>query len=291
MIYIIANRLSGSGKGAAALKIAEEILTAHGAEYKTLVTEYAGHGIALAKQACADIKCRRILAIGGDGTFNEVLNGMDLSVPIAFVPAGTGNDFVRGADLPTDTKAAVLAAIDGHVTLCDILTVNEKRCLNIAGTGFDVNVLLNERKVRKFLPGKLSYMVGLFTSLIKLRFFKSSVSIDGAAPAEKSVFLLAAANGRYYGGGLPVCLDANYDDGLMDLLIVKELPYSAVPHVLTKFLKGKIKEVDKYVEFCRCKKLTFTAEPVLPINIDGELLDDMLPVTIEVKSRCLQVCR
>ena len=81
------------------------------------------------------------------------------------------------------------------------------------------------------------------------------------------------------------------DDGYMDLLLIKELPYSAVPGALTKFLKGKIKEVDKYVEYCRCKKLTLHAEPALPINIDGELTDGMLPITIEVKHRCLQVCK
>ncbi len=291
MIYIIANRLAGKGKGAACIKAAEAVLQERGVQFKTLVSEYAGHSTILAKQACADIACRRIIAIGGDGTFSEVLNGLDLSVPIAFVPAGTGNDFAKGTNLPTDTKSAVLAAIDGKVALFDILTVNNKRCLNIAGTGFDVDVLLNEKKARKVLPGKLSYMAGLLTSLIKLRFFKAKLSVDDAPSAEKSLFLLAAANGRYYGGGLPVCLDAGCDDGYMDLLLVKELPYSAVPGALTKFLKGKIKEVDKYVEYCRCKKLTLHAEPALPINIDGELTDGMLPITIEVKHRCLQVCR
>ena len=289
MIYIIANRLAGKGKGAACIKEAEAVLQERGIQFKTLVSEYAGHSTVLTKQACTDIACRRIIAIGGDGTFSEVLNGLDLSVPIAFVPAGTGNDFAKGADLPTDTKSAVLAAIEGKVTLFDILTVNNKRCLNIAG--FDVNVLLNEKKARKVLPGKLSYMAGLFTALIKLRFFKAKLAIDGAPSVEKSLFLLAAANGRYYGGGLPVCLDAGCDDGYMDLLMIKELPNSAVPNALTKFLKGKIKEVDKYVEYCRCKKLTLSAEPELPINIDGELIDGMLPITIEVKHRCLQVCR
>ena len=142
MIYIIANKLSGSGKGAACLKKAEEILKEKNVEFTTLVSEYAGHSTVLAKQACANLNCRRIIAIGGDGTLNEVVTGMDLSVPVAFVAAGTGNDFIGSADLPKDTTEAVLAAVDGKVMLHDLLSVNGRRCLNIAGTGFDVNVLL-----------------------------------------------------------------------------------------------------------------------------------------------------
>ena len=107
MIYVIANALSGSGNGAKCLKKAEELLTARGAQFKTLVTEHAGHGCELTRQACADIRTRRILAIGGDGTLSEVLNGLDLSVPVAFIAAGTGNDFIHGAGLAEGTIAQV----------------------------------------------------------------------------------------------------------------------------------------------------------------------------------------
>lgn len=289
MIYIIANCLSGSGKGAAYLKKAEEILTAHRAEFKTLTTEYAGHGYALAKQACADIRCRRLIVIGGDGTFNEVVNGMDLSVPIAFVPAGTGNDFARGADLTFDTTRAVLAALEGQVKLCDILSVNGKRCINVAGTGFDVDVLLHEQKIRKIYKGKGSYTAALLRALLKLHFTPVNLTIDGGSTRTISVFLLAAANGKYYGGGLPICLDAACDDGYMDLVIIHELPRRAIPHILFKFFKGQLKDVTKYVEIQRCKKIRFDTTPQLPVNIDGELTDGLLPVNIEILTKRLQV--
>lgn len=289
MIYIIANCLSGSGKGAACLKKAEEILTAHGAEFKTLITQYAGHGSALAKQACADIRCRRVIAIGGDGTFSEVLNGLDLSVPIAFVPAGTGNDFVRGADLTFDTESAVLAALEGQVKLCDILSVNGKRCINVAGTGFDVNILLHEQKIRKVYKGKLSYMLALLRALAKLEFTDVEYSIDGGQSEKCSVLLLAAANGKYYGGGLPICLDADCADGYIDLVIIKKLPRSAVPNVLYNFLKGKLARMTKYVEIHRCKSLALNTTASLPVNIDGELHNGCLPAHVAVQEKRLQV--
>ena len=289
MIYVIANRLSGGGKGAACLKKAEEILSARGAKFKTLITEHAGHGAVLAKQACADICCRRIIAIGGDGTFSEILNGMDLSVPIAFVPAGTGNDFVKGAGLESNTEKAVHAALDGHVTLYDILSVNGKRCLNIAGTGFDVDVLLHEAKIRKVLPGKLSYTVALLRALAKLRFTDVKLTIDNDKHMVLSVFLLAAANGKYYGGGLPICLDASCNDGYIDLVIIKKLPRSAIPHILYKFFKGELKQVTEHVEIHRCKSLTFDTASSLPVNMDGELIDGLLPARIAVQEKRLQV--
>ncbi len=289
MIYVIANRLSGSGKGAACLKKAEEILSARGAEFQTLVTEYAGHGSVLAKQACADMRCRRILAIGGDGTFSEILNGMDLSVPIAFVPAGTGNDFIKGAGLTADTEKAVLSALDGRVSLYDILSVNGKRCLNVAGTGFDVDVLLHEEKIRKVYKGKLSYTIALLRALIKLRFTQLRLQIDGGDTMELSAFLLAAANGKYYGGGLPICLDASCDDGSIDLVLIKELPYSAIPRLLLQFFNGRLREATKYVTVYRCKKLRFSTTPAQPVNIDGELTEAVAATSIEILPKRLQV--
>ena len=289
MIYIIVNRLSGRGKGEACLKKAEALLQKRNLSYTVLASEYAGHCTALAKQACADLNCRKIIAIGGDGTFSEILNGMDLSVPIAFIPAGTGNDFVTGAALPTDTETALSAALDGHVSLFDYLTVNEKRCLNVAGTGFDVDVLLHEEKIRKTFPGKFSYMLALFRALLKLRFSDITLTLDDGEVRKLSVLLIAAANGKYYGGGLPICLSADCADGCIDVVLIKKLPRRAVPHVLLNFLKGRLAQMTKYVEIHRCKKVCMNTEPTQPVNMDGELHDGFLPATITVHSKRLQV--
>ncbi len=291
MIYIIANKLSGCGNGAAYLKKTEDILREKNVEFITLVSEYAGHCCLLAKQACADLNCRRIIAIGGDGTFSEVLNGMDLSVPIAFVPAGTGNDFACSAGLSTDTNEAVLASINGKVQLYDIIKVNGKRCLNVAGTGFDVNVLLHEEKIRKIYKGKSSYTLALARALLKLEFTPVTLKTDTGESINEEIFLLAAANGNVYGGGLPICPMATATDGYMDLVIIKKLTYLVLPAVLIKFFLGKIAEIKKYAKILHCKKCTLTIGKNLPVNIDGELVNETQPLQIEIVPNCLQVLK
>ena len=271
MIYIIGNRISGRGKGAPRIRQAAEYLTSRGEEYTTLISEYPGHSTELARVACAQADCTLVAAVGGDGTFSEVLSGLSLDMPIAFIPAGTGNDFVMGAELPTDVEDVLSCALAGQTARYDILDVNGRRCLNVAGTGFDVSVLIMERKIRKVLPGKMSYLIALLITLITVKFTKVRIRVDGGEQRELPVLILAAANGRYYGGGMPISPDAECDDGLIDLVIVKKLPRIKIPYILYKFLKGRLKEVTKYVEVCRCKEVEFSTIPPVPVNIDGEL--------------------
>jgi len=287
MIYIIANRISGKGKGAVSLAKMENRLNEHGAQYKTFISEYIGHSTELAKQVCLEADCEMIIAIGGDGTFSEVVSGMDLDVPITLFPAGTGNDFATGAELLSDENSAVDAALSGSLGRFDILSVNGRRCLNIAGTGFDVNVLLMEKKIRKILPGKISYMLALLISLISVKFTDVELCMDEGDKRKLSVLLVAAANGKYYGGGMPISLDAEYDDGYIDLVIIKKLPRIKIPYLFIKFFQGKLKEVTKYVEVHRCKKVDISTYEELPMNLDGELFD-MALATVEVKKHAIQ---
>lgn len=290
MIYVIANKISGKGRGAEALEKTQELLNARGAEYAVLVSEYSGHSTELTQKACEKPDCELIVAIGGDGTFSEVLSGMELNVPIAFIPAGTGNDFVAGAELPTDAQKVIDLALSGSVEAFDFLSANGRRCLNIAGTGFDVNVLLTEDKIRRFLPGKISYMLALLISLISVKFTEIEVEVDDGEKRSLSVLLIAAANGKYYGGGMPISLDAKCNDGLIDLVIIKKLPRIKIPYLFIKFFQGKLKEVTKYVEVCRCKKVRFSTVSNLPANIDGELVSDG-EITVEISHKALKtVC-
>lgn len=288
MIYIIANAFSGKGKGDECLKKVYNYLNERDADYVSFVSEYAGHSTKLAQVASAQPDCELIVAVGGDGTLNEVVSGMDLSVPVAFIPAGTGNDFVKGAGLPTKTEEILDLALSGSIGAVDVMVVNGRRCLNVAGSGFDVNVLLTEDKIRKFLPGKISYMIALLVSLICFKFSKITISVDGEAERDMPILLLAAANGKFYGGGMPISPGANIDDGYMDLVIIKKLPRYKIPYLFIKFFAEKLMEVKKYVEFCHCKKVSFTIFPKLPVNVDGELIP-VEETTIEILPRSLRV--
>lgn len=287
MIYVISNPISGRGKG----KIYEDkvrgLLEASGREFRVYASEYRKHCIELSKLVCSTGNCELLIAIGGDGTFNEILSGISPEIPVVFIPAGTGNDFVKGAELPENPEDALSLIFSGEVRECDYLEVNGRRCINVAGTGFDVKVLLAENKIRKIFPGKISYMLALLKSLLWFRFTAISVSVDGGESITKPVMLVAAANGKYYGGGMPISPGSECNDGLIDLIVINKLPRLLIPYLLIKFLNGKLLTLTKYVEVFKCRQVEISVLEKLPVNIDGELADEN-PVCIKIKENGLK---
>ena len=154
MYYIIANLLSGKGAGKKCLETAEKFLTQNNLPFKTEIIDGHGSGRALAQKACQEAKAallekgsdgpesHTVIAIGGDGTFHEVLNGMDFTAArLGLVPAGRGNDYAVGAKISFDPKEAMQAIVHGKPASRDYIQVGDRRCLNVCGTGLDVEVL------------------------------------------------------------------------------------------------------------------------------------------------------
>lgn len=271
MLYFIVNELSGKGAGKiAAEKIRERL---DGTEYVMARTEYHAHAIELAKEFSAKSDCSGVIAVGGDGTFSEVLNGLDLSVPLGVISSGSGNDFMRTFFPESDIDSQLNVILSGKIRKIDFLEINGKRSLNVAGTGFDVDILLREKKFHKFLRGSLSYFAALITTLFTMKFRTFDISVDGKTNIKEECLLLTAANGRYFGGGLPVSLESSLDDGVIDLVLIKRMPRIKVPGMLIKFLKGKIGEVTKYVDIYHCKQIECSVMPKVDIQLDGELFD------------------
>ncbi len=273
MLYFIVNALSGKGKGGETAKKIEAILSAKKVEFKMFYTKAKYHAIELARNLSQKDDCTGIVAVGGDGTFSEVLNGLDLRVPLGVVSSGTGNDFMRtyapGKTLEEQLEP-IIAGTKKHI---DFLHVNDMRSLNVTGTGFDVDILLRERKLRKYLSGSLSYYSSLLLTLFTMKFRNFSLKIDNEKSVNASCLILSMANGRYFGGGMPVSLESDIADGVMELLLVKKLPFYRVPDVLARFLAGKIKNVKKYVEIYHCTCVEGAVTPAVMFNIDGELYD------------------
>ena len=274
MIYVIVNPLAGKGNAKNAMRELTYALNTHIIEHRVSLTEYRGHAERLAYELSRRADCELIVAIGGDGTFNEVVSGMDLSTPIALVPAGTGNDFAYGVGLEKDPRKVADKIAEGSFKKFDVIKLNSRRCLNVAGTGFDVDVLLNERKIRRVMDGKNTYLLSLFVSLLGLKFTTISLTVDHGFERVMPIFLIAAANGNYYGGGLPICPGASSTDGKIDLVVVKKFPRILLPYILVKFFTKRLHTVKKYVEIIKCESVNFSAHNKLPINIDGELIND-----------------
>ena len=272
MLYFVVNELSGKGKGKETAQKIRTILEEKQIPYDMRVTEYKAHAVKLAEELSRQPDCTGLIAVGGDGTFNEVLNGMDLAVPLGLISSGSGNDFMRVLapdKTPEEQLAPILA---GQTRTIDYLTVNDKRSLNVAGTGFDVDILIRQEKFKKVLSGSFSYFASLLVTLLSLKFRRFTLNIDGKELSEDGV-LLAMSNGRYFGGGLPVSPESQINDGVMDVLLIKKLPWYKIPGVLGKFLKGRISEAADYALIYHGVRVTGSVSPAVAIQLDGELFE------------------
>lgn len=273
MYSIIANLGSGKGGGKKCLDVVEKIFQEKNIEFKTFCTSERGSGRVLAEQLCKE-GASTIIAIGGDGTFHEVLNGMDFSTArLALVPAGRGNDYAASAGISFNPKEAIQSVIRGKVEDRDYIQLspvsqNEKigkRCLNVCGTGLDVEVLkLTEQK-------QGTYIASLAKLLLNYKPYTVQVEANGFTKEYKCV-MAAFCNGSQFGGGIKICPPAKNADGKMDLMIVKQ-PKVPTIAVMPAFVAGKHIGRD-WVEHIVCDKAKIIALDANNIEIDGEIYSE-----------------
>ena len=272
MYEFIVNPIAGKGKSLTVLKTAERIFTERGVPYRVHIAERRGHATEICRELTEE--GANIVVFGGDGTFNEVLNGIvnfDKTV-IGFVPCGTGNDYVKATDIPTDTETAIKRILGGNTGYTDFIDMDGKRCLNVAGGGMDTDVLVKYAETKAF-HGKIKYYISLLSVLMHLKFHKVRISIDGGKAVKKSVFLISIANGIYIGGGMPISPNSKVNDGKLNVVIVNEVKPSAVFGLLLKFLKGKhINESCAEEYLCDSARLEMLDEG--KVQADGEVMEE-----------------
>ena len=266
MIDIIVNPVSGKGAGHAALHKIQAYLTANNVEYKFHILKKAGDAKTITQKLCKD-GATRIAAIGGDGTFHEVLNGMDFSkARLGLIPAGRGNDFAVGAGLSFNPVESIKKVVEGKPLDLDYIQVGDLRCLNVCGTGLDIEVL----KLTEKYKSKLSYVKSLFKCLFNYKPYTVKVFVNGKEESYKCV-MAAFCNGTQFGGGIKVCPPAVNNDGLLDLIVVKE-PKCPTIFVMPEFCKGK--HMGKYyVEHIACESAKIACQDSNFIELDGEIYE------------------
>ena len=278
MYHIIVNPIGGKGKTLKALEKVENILKAHGAEYVVHKTEYAGHAVEIARELSMNPDTN-IIAMGGDGSFHEVLCGIDNfdNVTLGLIACGSGNDFIKKSGHPAKIEDAVKVILEGNVGYVDYMELGNQRCLNVGGGGMDVDVLLKYEKV-KALKGKAAYYYSLIYTLLHTRFHQLRLTIDGETQ-DMSVFMIGVGNGGFIGGGLPVCPNAVVDDGILHVGYVKEVKKRTIPAKLLKFVGGKHVGTDWGGEFTG-KEITIEALDDSRFELDGEIIED---TTLNIK--------
>ena len=269
-LQLICNPTAGNGLALETSKVMEEKLKAQHIPYSMLMTERVGHATVLA--AAAALKgYSTVAAIGGDGTLLEVASGLCNSrTAMGIIPAGTGNDFIKTVGIPNDPLAALDIVLNTPPLPTDTVRINNRIFLNETGTGFDVMVLDYAEKAKKHMKGLAPYLYGVIRTIFHFRSVKLTLSVDGGAPENRELLVLAAGNGRYIGGGIPIAPDAVPDDGLLDVVLVNRMNKLRMLRALGGLMKGKILTF-KETSFLRVKKLSLAGQG-LRINIDGEII-------------------
>ena len=273
VLHFICNPIAGHGTVQAALSTIEPILRGRGAAYA--IHETRGHrdGVNLAREL-SEGGAEDIIAMGGDGTLNEVLNGLadPSKVRLGLIPCGNGNDFAAAARIPTDAGKALEIILDGEARYTDYMECSGVRGINIIGTGIDVDILRRYARM-KLLRGSAAYLASLVLTLFSYRPYAFEEAADGER-TRHSAFIACAGNGISYGGGIPICPKAVIDDGLLDIVIVDNIKKPAIPGAFVKLMKRQVLEL-KTTTFKRQDVLRIQSESPMPIQIDGEIYEDL----------------
>lgn len=271
MLTFIVNPAAGNGY---ALKIEAQLkaeLANLSVEAEFLHTESPGHATELSRAAAGREGCSGVVAVGGDGTCYEVACGlMNTGVPLGIIPAGTGNDFIKTVGVPKKPLAALEFILTHKPRPVDVGGLNERLFLNVCGTGFDVTVLDYTLAAKKYVRGILPYLIGLVRGIFHYAPVHVRFTADGVTQ-ERDVLICSVANGRFFGGGIPICPDAAPDDGLIDLIVVENRPRWMIPFYLPGLMLGRVLKF-KITTYKRCSEVTIVSKG-MRLNVDGEVFN------------------
>lgn len=271
MFYaFIVNPAAGSGFALTAMQKLETVLRGKNIEYRIYRTERPGHGTEIASELSSDKDVLAVVSVGGDGTAGEVAAGLTgTGKPMGIIPAGTGNDFIKSVNIPNDPDKAMEILLTGKQDRIDTGVVNDHFFLNVCGTGFDVTVLDYAEAEKKKHRGLTPYLLGLIKAIFHYRSVRLNLIADGEK--EEGQFLVCSvANGRFIGGGIPICPKADIGDGLLDLVLIRDVHRWQIPF----YLPGLMLSRDlKFRITCHRRVSEVIVEgKELRINIDGDII-------------------
>ena len=299
---IIVNPNAGSKKGEKDWpKICKQLL-AEGFDYDSLFTEHRGHAISLTKDYVGR-GYRNLAVVGGDGTLNEVLNGLFLQksvsleeITLGMIPVGTGNDWGRTFDIPNDYRKAIDVLKQkktfmqdvGKVTYYRKDEVQTRYFMNIAGMGYDALVAKKTNILKEKGKGNpLAYFYFVFAGLFQYKFMEGVIEVDNQIVFKGEIFSLNVGICRYNGGGMMQVPFAIPDDGLLDVTLIKKASKFMVIRYARKLYDGSLVNLPMVSTF-RGRSIRIRSTEKIYLETDGESLAHS-PFTFEIIPRCLKV--
>jgi diacylglycerol kinase (ATP) len=300
-LLVIVNANAGAGRAGARWPALARELARVGLAFEPALTQAPGDAMRLAEAAAR--AGRRVVAVGGDGTVNEVVNGLmaghapgSLPPTLGVIPSGTAQDFARSAGIPLAPRAAIalLARAEPHpldVGRIRFPSGSVRYFANYAGTGFDATVTARAKDWGHVLRGALAYVVGFFAVLRGYENHRFELRPDGGPPLEaaRRINMVIIANGGNYAGVLRIAPDARLDDGLLDVVVVGDVGRFELMAYLPLALFGRHLGHPK-VTTLRVRSVGVSAGEPLPVQSDGEMAGD-LPAEFDVMPGALRLLR
>ena len=291
-LLFILNPVAGHGRSRRVFARLLDIFSqAPGIQVVTWQTARPGHARELAARAARE-GYDRVVAVGGDGTVHEIINGlMDAGpalaprVRLGVVPAGSGNDFARNLGLPASLPAMAQLLARGEAQAIDLGRVNGRHFANLAGVGFDAEVAAWANRVPKFIPGTFTYVAGVLALLARYRNARITIELDGQR-LERRAFLVAVGNGPRYAGGMVMCPGAAMNDGRLRVVICGDLSRGEIMRLLPTIYSGSHVRHPK-VEVFDARQLRLTADRSLTVHADGEIVGST-PASFEIVQGAIQ---
>ncbi len=299
---VIVNPKAGSGRGLKDWPVISNLMNRSGLDFTCVFTEHKYHAVEMAVKAIND-GYKKIVAIGGDGTVHEIVNGIFIQkklstheISLAVIPTGTGNDWIRMFGISKTYKEAVDSLCEHRTILQDVCKIDfyetkvkqHRYMANVAGMGFDAavnikyNRLKDDGKVSKWLY--LTSSVKVFLTYMSKRF---RISVDGKEFYNGYLFSSTVGVGRYNGGGMEQMPAAKIDDGLLDITIIKKMSKFNIVKGFKSLYSGRIYDNPKVVH-AQAKRINIETTPPSRIEIDGEAMG-YSPFTFELIPQCIKV--
>ena len=221
MEYVfVVNRKAKRGGSRNFLERFEQHLRAKNLEYRLVVVDRPGGGAELAREAVAR-GAGAVIAVGGDGTVNEALNGLSGGTAFGIIPVGTCNDAARNLGLPRDWRQALDVVAAGRVVRADLGRCGEQRFLTVAGMALDSFVGMAMNRLPRVLRRPFAYVPVLVAKILTRRPMAFRLVVDGRAIEERA-WMVAVANTRAYAGGMRIAPNARMDDGRLHVCVIRE---------------------------------------------------------------------
>ena len=304
---VVVNVFAASKKAGSVWKKAAVMLEEAGVPYKAMFTGGADNAIAISRKACA-MGYRKFLAVGGDGTVHDVLNGIsehvyapdttDVSISditLGVLPVGSGNDWVKSTGVPRDIRSAVDVIAKGHTGLQDMVRVKVGDTVsymaNIGGIGLDARVCeIVNRKKEQGRRGKQLYVSALLYCIRHRVPVRAKVICDGKEIFNGKYLSLGFGVGKYSGGGMRQTPLAELGDGLLDVTVIPDIPLWIIAKEVPKLFTGTFHKVS-VLTLAKCRSISIIPEcqaDAEPVEVDGEVIGrghttmEVLPEQIKV---------